>query len=279
MIAAVAFSNATALPFVFLTTIRQQLSYLFEESGAASKLRKTPENDPVVYLSMYLLVYPIVQWVGGERLLRPSSRISAPDPDPGIRSEVRESAANLLGAVEGELDVLQPGGPTRSSSIGSEIELHSSHLMLNDVALLELRRKERIWNFLSILRARVLAYVKPFLIPPVIGTLLGMLMGVFPPTYWLFCGGTFPQRLDSTQTCPASGGAVLGWLTIALKTLGDAAGFHLRSSCCQSYCCYRCYVVPHNRYGVSNSGPIVAVPVNLILLGNSLCHGPNWSAL
>jgi len=81
------------------------------------------------------------------------------------------------------------------------------------------------------------------LVPPVVGVLLGAICSSLPPTFYLFCGGTYGESLPAGQTCPADN-AILGFLTKGLSNLGDAA-----------------------------------VPLNLILLGNSLTSGPDWEAL
>jgi len=72
---------------------------------------------------------------------------------------------------------------------------------------------------------------------------LGLICSVTPPAYFLLCGGDYGSRLPPKTACPANG-AVLGFLTHGLQTLGAAA-----------------------------------VPLMLILLGNSLSTGPDWKAL
>ena len=81
------------------------------------------------------------------------------------------------------------------------------------------------------------------LVPPVVGVLLGLCCSSIPLTYWLLCGGTLGTRLEDAADCP-SNDAPLGFLTRGIASLGGAA-----------------------------------VPLNLILLGNSLTSGPDWTAL
>lgn len=81
------------------------------------------------------------------------------------------------------------------------------------------------------------------LVPPVVGVLCGLVMSSLPPSYYLLCGGSYGERLAPTDSCPAAD-APLGFLTRGLQQIGNAA-----------------------------------VPLNLILLGNSLSKGPNWTAL
>lgn len=75
-----------------------------------------------------------------------------------------------------------------------------------------------------------------------VGVLLGTVCSSLPPLYWLLCGGTYGERVDA-EDCPTND-AVLGFLTRGIAGLGNAA-----------------------------------VPLNLILLGNSLTAGPDWNAL
>ena len=62
-IAAVALGNSTGLPIVLLSVIKDQIKYLWDDPTA--KGGACPVYDPIVYLGVYLLTYPIVQWVAG----------------------------------------------------------------------------------------------------------------------------------------------------------------------------------------------------------------------
>jgi len=59
ILAAIAFGNTTGLPLTLLTTIHQSFPST-TELGAI---------DPIIFLSVYLLVYPILQWGVGTALL------------------------------------------------------------------------------------------------------------------------------------------------------------------------------------------------------------------
>jgi hypothetical protein len=80
------------------------------------------------------------------------------------------------------------------------------------------------------------------LVPPVRAVLLGLICSSVDVTYFLLCGGEYGTRLVPTD-CPEND-AYLGWLTGGLTALGKAA-----------------------------------VPINLILTGNALSKGPDWSSL
>ena len=87
MIAAVAFGNSTGMPIVLLTVIDSQLHYLWEGRDAHDH-RHHQSSDPVVYLSIYLITYPIIQWVVGGWLLQPLEPASSilPPPIVGVQA-------------------------------------------------------------------------------------------------------------------------------------------------------------------------------------------------
>jgi len=73
-VAAIAFGNSTGMPLVLLSVIHEELSSAFldheKEEGRAGP-------DPIAYLSLYLCVYPMVQWPLGFHLLRPVGEAAA----------------------------------------------------------------------------------------------------------------------------------------------------------------------------------------------------------
>ena len=335
-IASVAFANSTGMPLILLGVLGQSLRYLFATGNGG---RQQYVIDPVVYQSVYLITYPIIQWVVGGWLLAPKNeehpppepsaqatsgnemtllanehpapsgdggggRVSATDADAGSGTGASllpeplpaDSADNLLAMCEGEMPFperarmrsfgdLRPrhrhqrlrrtSDAEEAHTPGETAEKASS---LEVVSLHELRRS---WNPTSspqaddggalvpeggeaemrppqqLMHARLVARLRAarplaeltlhvirhrVLVPPVCGVLLGLTISSTPPFYWLFCGGTYGQRVSAAD-CPESN-AILGFLFQGIQTLGAAA-----------------------------------VPINLILLGNSLSKGPNWQAL
>lgn len=79
-IAAVAFGNSTGMPILLLSVIGTQLKYLWDSGTDVAQ--GIHVDDPVVYLSVYLLTYPIIQWVVGGWLLQPVSKKAPVDPPP-----------------------------------------------------------------------------------------------------------------------------------------------------------------------------------------------------
>ena len=69
--AACAFANSTGLPITLLTAVHSNFP-LTTEIG---------KNDPILFLSMYLLLYPILQWGIGGWLLAPNNHQEKNDND------------------------------------------------------------------------------------------------------------------------------------------------------------------------------------------------------
>ncbi|KAL1507342.1 hypothetical protein AB1Y20_008188 [Prymnesium parvum] len=309
-IAAVAFGNSTGMPIVLLSVLQTQLSLL----EGPSSTRLTPSGmlqvrNPIVYLSIYLLTYPIIQWVAGGWLLAPVEEASAlvdahAGAAPGSQAcnvplntplqehteETRPTSISLPSAVlpavpptqplfllaitdgEGQspyrspvrrrphsdrlrvrigmesapADSAQGSGNADHAELSAAVGETSSALrILEDDG--DLKNWDAPAAFLGSacsLLARCCSFVyERFLVPPVIGVLCGLICSSLPPTYYLLCGGTFNSRLSTTETCPTPD-AYLGFLTRGIAQIGNAA-----------------------------------VPLNLILLGNSLSKGPDWKAL
>ena len=116
-IAAAALGNSTGLPIVLLTVVKNQLGYIFGRPNTTVHGRVVSHVvDPVVFLGVYLLTYPIVQWVAGGLLLMPKPKPapetinSSDSPDDGTAMgppatstpESTAVATHLDGATEGE---------------------------------------------------------------------------------------------------------------------------------------------------------------------------------
>jgi len=77
-VAATAFANSTGLPITLLTAISTQSSTPGTDDGDDDNRdddNKISQVSPLVYLSIYLVTYPILQWSVGAALLSPSSPV------------------------------------------------------------------------------------------------------------------------------------------------------------------------------------------------------------
>mmetsp|Transcript_21363 Transcript_21363/g.45657 ORF Transcript_21363/g.45657 Transcript_21363/m.45657 type:complete len:638 (+) Transcript_21363:45-1958(+) len=87
-LAACAFANSTGLPITLLSVIHKQ----FRETTALGRI------DPTAFLSVYLLLYPILQWGMGGWLLAPE--IKADDDDMHIIDKITDKEAGINGNAE-----------------------------------------------------------------------------------------------------------------------------------------------------------------------------------
>ena len=270
-IAAIAFGNSTGMPIVLLSVITQELQNWWvtlkhvdvQHAGEYATM-------PLVYLSVYLITNPIMQWGVGYWLLTSSLKdgggvarrktpdqlvavadgektaVVMPDDSPApVRHRAAAAAASsgvrapelveplLLDAPDAEaLARRLPAVPAvLPSTTAPRISFSPA-----DVWHARLRSVRKATTAVWVtLRQRVLK-------PPVIAVLTGLLCSSLSPTYWLLCGGEYGKRVPE-KLCPESN-ALLGWLTRGLKALGASA-----------------------------------TPINLILLGSALSKGPDWNAL
>uniref|UniRef100_A0A7S4F3I8 Auxin efflux carrier n=1 Tax=Chrysotila carterae TaxID=13221 RepID=A0A7S4F3I8_CHRCT len=255
-IAAVALGNSTGMPIVLLSVIYAQLGYLWAEDDShphAHEIEKVV-TDPVAYLGIYLLVYPIVQWGIGGWLLAPQTKAllpsigrqisngSAARMDGGVVSaSMSERMSRSENSVENlthlEMFALGETHGRRYTKVGAS---HSYPRKgwphrLRRLAAVTRRTVDTGANVLNTICQRIF-------VPPVIGVVLGLVCASQPHLFWLLCGGEL-GHIDNTHKCPAEN-AVLGSLSSGLRLLGNAA-----------------------------------VPLNLMLLGISLSKGPSWESL
>jgi predicted permease len=290
-IAAVALGNSTGLPIVLLTVIRNQLGYLMGKPNETINGKTVHHaTNPIAFLGVYLLTYPIIQWLAGGLLLMPKPKhdgtLEAPPESPaasaGVQSvspgglqtqsswcRAQTSATNLEGEVEGEVgdrDAFERTASVRqsrgsallhtemvgcaSSCRGATMSVDGVTACLPGPASSATRRgASPLTRMLTCVadsnrRQRLLEFVTGrILVPPVCGVLCGLFCSVVPPFYFLLCGGRMFERLPADVACPAPG-APLAFLTSGIHAIGQAA-----------------------------------VPLNLLLLGNSLSKGPDWEAL
>jgi len=173
-IAAIAFGTSTGMPVVLLQVVKSSI-------GSTLNLSDT---DPMIFLSVYLMTYPVLQWAVGGALLKAKS----PD-DAGTIS---------LNAIPAADDL--------------DLDLHDVHC--STPAIIEAASKKAIeeavdsatpstapccLNGLQDVLANMLA-------PPVVAALLGMIIALTPLRSWLI-----------------KPGAPLAWLFAATEMVGAAA--------------------------------------------------------
>jgi predicted permease len=108
MIAAVAIGNATSMPIVLLSVIDEQASYLF--GPATGPDGKSHVVDPIVYMGVYSLTWPIVQWIFGGLLLIPKGD----DAQGGEAQGGSASGDERAPAAASSADALECADPGRA---------------------------------------------------------------------------------------------------------------------------------------------------------------------
>mmetsp|Transcript_26376 Transcript_26376/g.76985 ORF Transcript_26376/g.76985 Transcript_26376/m.76985 type:complete len:366 (-) Transcript_26376:157-1254(-) len=163
-------------------------------------------DDPVVYLSVYLLTYPILQWSIGKWLMTPD--------EPELLSAVATTQYPSVGALS---DIASPAARTqpRLSAAVYEQLLDADASQPTSLSLLSLRDSARA------AQAAAAFLQKHVLLPPVVGILLGLAC-TWDPVYYSLCGGAFGERLPKHTRCPSEG-APLGFFFCGIETLGSAA--------------------------------------------------------
>ncbi len=204
--AAVAFGNSTGLPLTLIKIIHRT-------AGATSGLSKV---DPSIFVSIYLLVYPILQWGIGGWLLQPpdlsvydapSSLLLADDYLTKIELEKSEDG---LGSNSNGYLMLSAGIPGSAANAGI---LDRARAICTP---------ERIEKAKSV---AVLVWTQ-FAQPPVIASLAGLFIACIDPLHAVL-----------VDTKDRDGDSPLGWLFDGLYVVGQAAipinMFMLGSTLCQ----------------------------------------------
>jgi predicted permease len=225
--AAVGFANSTGLPLT-LTAI------IFTSADPTSGLSKT---DPTIFISVYLLVYPILQWGLGGWLLEPSESI---EPFKTRASERRSSflQAEDINALVSPLLVTSPlhSSDMDTKKTGSDVFLPVSinddynnlgrnsaedisrkdssknnstftTLSMKGKSVFEMSPKDKIdWNDICY------KFLKQVSQPPIIASLSALVIACIPPLH-----GVLVDVKDRDDNAP------LEWLFDGLVAVGQAA--------------------------------------------------------
>jgi predicted permease len=222
VIAACAFSNSTGLPITLLTVVHANFP-------ATSELGRV---DPNLFLSVYLLLYPVLQWgIGGWLLATGEDDDEEIDPALSHRSAVvhhvlnvpeaqNRSTAEAATRMIRELslsDLLEARGKTRTSSNASTDTNSSAETTSLFQQALEsgMQHNNALANpahDMAPLVETVAKVLPKALQPPVIGALLGLIIASITPLRGLFVD------LDTR-----SSNAPLEWLFDGIHSVGLAA--------------------------------------------------------
>ena len=174
-VVAVAFGNSTGLPITLLTTIHASF-------GPLSELGQV---NPVLFLSVYLLLYPLLQWTVAARLLGVDAELAQQQQHHQQQAQILKhgEAVEAISNTKPLLNHIDAAATTGSSC--------SSHQFL----------QAAWWH-----RA-----CRGFLKPPVVAVLAAMLLAVTPLQGWM------------VDTKDRDNDAPLEWLFNALVKVGEAA--------------------------------------------------------
>jgi len=219
VLASCAFGNSTGLPITLLTVIQANFP----------KTTELGRIDATLYLSVYLILYPLLQWGVGGWLLAPAE--DATGDDDGGTSDSRRSSILRQSSLQHVLNVeisermlaseesqrkLQVEQDSEEETILSEspkmprIESGKEELVVGEITPLitESKSEDDIIPFtetLSMVASKVLQ-------PPVIGALAGMLVSSIHPLRQVFV-----DMYDRNDDSP------LEWFFDGLYAVGQAA--------------------------------------------------------
>jgi len=186
VLAACAFGNSTGLPIVLVTIIGNA------SIPADVRARLGSSVEPLSYLALYLVFYPVLQWAAGGYLLglRGNRQAAAAPPPPALPL----AHPTELAAPAGESgDEYTPLGE-------DEHYMEPSSLWSRLAALPPLRAAAYV-------RAQAGPVIQQLIVPPVMGAMTGCMIGILPQR---------KQMLDST-------GSLLTWFIGVTSLLGGAA--------------------------------------------------------
>ena len=210
VLAACAFGNSTGLPLVLLTLIRDALL------SPAVRQQYGDGVDPLSYLALYLLTYPLLQWTVGATLTGLGSRdagggdggdaveedggsgengeVTVPQQEAGRPLTTSPSATRpLVDMSPSDTDAFlphAPGGRPKRRSITDWLHARASPRWRRRAVVLRTQLLPQLLN------------------PPVLATLAGGAVGLLPPVVTKALSNSFSP---------------LGWVIPAAKQLSGAA--------------------------------------------------------
>lgn len=230
VLAACAFANSTGLPITLLTVIHANFP-LTSEIGRV---------DPNLFLSVYLILYPILQWGVGGWLLAPSE------------SDCRKSELRTLSTKESDdssQSVETASNMIRELSLSDLLELTHRRATIeseDDVELLPSQKAVEVTalpkpqNDIPPLTETIIKASSKALQPPVIAALAGLFITAFVPIR-----GLFVDLRDRNDDAP------LEWLFDGLALVRYELFIHVLKCCSMTNClavCLSCYRLVRLRY-------------------------------
>jgi predicted permease len=210
VMACIAFGNSTGLPITLLAVIHNSYSKT-TELGAV---------DPIIYLSIYLLMYPVFQWTIGGWLLAPPAAADASSPDASLTTEhdrasrrsvskehvlARYSESSLSRASMGSLS-----SAGRRSEREQALREQALRSPLDSAASLGSDVEKEGDVKIDVL-ATLGAIAKQAAQPPVIAAFIGIIFAVTP------------VRQILVDVNDRDGDAPLEWFFEGISSIGDAA--------------------------------------------------------
>jgi predicted permease len=212
VLAACAFANSTGLPITLLTVIHSNFP-------VTSEIGKV---DPNLFLSVYLILYPVLQWGVGGWLLSPSesntyqdsemNALSSKDSGVDLESKNSEAASTMIEelSLDNVLEHTHPRTNTTNSSLESEDDSFLPRENITEQAETVPKHSNRISQ--RPFKETILTALPKAFQPPVIAALVGLFISAFIPLR-----GIFVDLHDRDDDAP------LEWLFDGLQLIGQAA--------------------------------------------------------
>ncbi|KAF9872873.1 auxin efflux carrier superfamily [Colletotrichum karsti] len=190
---AIAFNNTTSLPLLLVQSLDATgiLSSIDDSSGVVSKAKS--------YFLVNAMIGNSLTFALGPKLLNGQEE-EAPDKNGDVEEESEEEEEEDLESQEQEAVERNE----RTSLLPRRVAVKRTRVQYRIT-----RKTNRFWSSLSPTTQNVLEFSSSFINAPVIGALLGALVGLVPALHRLF----FNE--------PEEGGYLNAWLTSSLKNVGD----------------------------------------------------------
>lgn len=199
---ALAFNNTTSLPLLLIESLEYTgiLDNLLQEGDTVSKAISRAQS----YFLVCALVSNSLTFALGPRLLAVQSAPEHADQDDEDDDEDDEDAAEQDGGANGDAEQGQDGDDELSSLLPGRVRTGQDKVQAR-----AFRLGKRFWDKLPPRLQDFLSFMSDFVNPPLIGAVIGAVLGLVPPLHRVFFN-------DSTE-----GGIFKAWLTQSLSKIGQ----------------------------------------------------------